>query len=104
MPHYHFRELVADGIDRVKSRCRVLGNVRDFLASNMLHFEFYCSADSLSGSRNNSHYRLCRDSLARSGLSNETNRLALLHLKVDTINCFHHSRKCVEVGSEPVNM
>src|SRR5712692_1454056 len=114
MPHYHFRKLVTHRIDRVESSCRVLGNVRDLFASNVLHLrlcqrqqvsplEFYFSADSLSRVWNDSHYRLCRDSLSRPGFSDETNRFAFVHLKVDTVNRLHYSRKRVEVGLEPVN-
>src|SRR5881396_285154 len=41
MPHYHFHKLVPHGIDRVKCRGRVLGNVRYFFPPNMLHFRFF---------------------------------------------------------------
>src|SRR5881296_1127553 len=40
MPHYHLCKLVAYGEDWVKCRSWVLGNVRDLLPSNMLHFGF----------------------------------------------------------------
>ena len=106
------RDLLADGVDRVQRRHRVLQDHRDLAAAVLAHFGFAelqqvdafeldLAADDLAARlRHQAQQRQAGHRLARTGLAHDAQRFARCNCEAYAVDRLHDAAPSVEVGAQ----